>query len=225
MRRATARSVLFVVAVVVAHLLALAVGPARTDAGGSRGGIGEARSLPLGTTVTLTGTVTVPSGVFASGTSDAGFAIQDQTGGIYVSVATDLGLRLREHVQVAGQLAESSGQLVLVVGGPGDLQRRGQGPQVVPQRLATNAIGAATAGRLVQVTGTITQAVVDDLPYGYRLFVDDGSGAAQVYVYASTGIEVGGLRPGQRVRVTGLSSQYSDHYEIDARIGGDIQVL
>ncbi len=48
--------------------------------------IAEARSLPLGTTVTIDGVVTVPSGAFSSSTFDQGFAIQDRTGGIYVSV-------------------------------------------------------------------------------------------------------------------------------------------
>ena len=49
--------------------------------------IAEARSLPLGTIVTIDGSVTVPSGAFSSSTFDQGFAIQDQTGGIYVSTA------------------------------------------------------------------------------------------------------------------------------------------
>ena len=48
--------------------------------------IAEARSLPLGTIVTIDGVVTVPSGAFSSSTFDQGFAIQDRTGGIYVSV-------------------------------------------------------------------------------------------------------------------------------------------
>ena len=56
--------------------------------------IGAARGLPLGSTVTLKGTVTAPSGAFESGTFK-GFAIQDKTGGMYVSVVGDLGLRMR----------------------------------------------------------------------------------------------------------------------------------
>ena len=46
--------------------------------------IAEARSLPLGTIVTIDGAVTVPSGAFSSSTFDQGFAIQDRTGGIEV---------------------------------------------------------------------------------------------------------------------------------------------
>jgi hypothetical protein len=47
--------------------------------------IAEARSLPLGTVVTIDGSVTVASGAFSSSTFDQGFAIQDRTDGIYVS--------------------------------------------------------------------------------------------------------------------------------------------
>ena len=54
--------------------------------------IAEARSLPLGTIVTIDGSVTFPSGAFSSSTFDQGFAIQDRTGGIYVSVPDNLGL-------------------------------------------------------------------------------------------------------------------------------------
>ncbi|HKP82761.1 MAG TPA: hypothetical protein VJT69_12105 [Pyrinomonadaceae bacterium] len=46
--------------------------------------IAEARSLPLGTIVTIDGVVTVPSGAFSSSTFDQGFAIQDRTGGIRI---------------------------------------------------------------------------------------------------------------------------------------------
>jgi hypothetical protein len=38
--------------------------------------IAAARALPLGSTVTVKGTVTAPSGVFVSGTFDQGFAIR-----------------------------------------------------------------------------------------------------------------------------------------------------
>ena len=55
--------------------------------------IAEARTLPLGTVVTVDGSVTVASGAFSSSTGDQGFAIQDHTGGIYVSTPDNLGFR------------------------------------------------------------------------------------------------------------------------------------
>ena len=89
------------------------------DAAYSRSGpisIAEARSLPLGTVVTIDGSVTVPSGAFSSSTFDQGFAIQDRTGGIYVSVPDNLGLTTRQQVRITGRLADTvlPGLLVLV---------------------------------------------------------------------------------------------------------------
>jgi len=62
--------------------------------------------LPLGTVVTIDGSVTVPSGAFSSSTFDQGFAIQDHTGGIYVSVPVNPGLGLRQQARVTGELAD-----------------------------------------------------------------------------------------------------------------------
>ena len=67
-----------------------------------------------------------------------------------------------------------------------------------------------------------SQPVGDDLPYGYQVILDDGSGAVQVFVYASTGIDVSSLAVGQRVRVIGFSSQFDTHYEINPRTPADI---
>jgi uncharacterized protein YdeI (BOF family) len=182
----------------------------------------EARRLPLGTTVTVAGSVTVPAGAFQSGTFDAGFALQDPTGGIYVSLERNLGLQLRQQVRVTGRLAESFGLLILKPADLRDVKVDRCGPKVAPERVATGEVNEATEGRLVQIVGTITQPVGDDLPYGYRVFVDDGSGAVQVFVYASTGIDVSDLQPGQQVRVTGFSGQFADHYELNPRQPADI---
>jgi hypothetical protein len=90
--------------------------------------IAEARSLPLGTVVTVDGSVTVASGAFSSSTFNRGFAIQDYTGGIYVSVADNLGFALRQQVRVRGQLADSSGLLILT--NVTDIKAHGRGPKV-----------------------------------------------------------------------------------------------
>jgi hypothetical protein len=61
-----------------------------------------------------------------------------------------------------------------------------------------------------------------DLPYRYRVFVDDGFGQGQLFVYVSTGIDVRGLWPGQQVRGTGFRGQFADHYELNPRQPADI---
>jgi uncharacterized protein YdeI (BOF family) len=185
--------------------------------------IAAARALPPGTMVTVEGSVTVPSGAFKSGTSDEGFAMQDGSGGIYVRTAANLGLRVGGRVRVNGRLADSNGQLILVPTRASDVRARGRGTNIRAEAVSTGQINEATEGRLVQVTGTITKPIGNDLPYGYRLFIDDGSGEVQAFVYVSTGIDVRGLQPGQRVGVMGFGGQYNDHYEIIPRFQSDIR--
>jgi uncharacterized protein YdeI (BOF family) len=185
--------------------------------------IAEARSLPLGTVVTVDGSVTVASGAFSSSTFDQGFAIQDHTGGIYVSVADNLGFAPRQQVRVTGQLADSFGLLVLT--NVTDIKAHGSRPKVQPLPVATGTVGEATEGKLVRITGTITQPVFNDLPYGFIIFIDDGSGEVHSFVSASTGIDVNGLSPGQTIEVTGFSGQFADHYEVDPRTQADIKVI
>jgi hypothetical protein len=61
-------------------------------------------------------------------------------------------------------------------------------------------------------------------PYGYKFFVDDGSGDEHLRQPADR-IDVATLRPGPRVMVTGLSSQFDDHYEIDPAQRGGRSIL
>jgi hypothetical protein len=198
--------------------------PAVGDAAGSETlSIAAARRLPLGSIVTVEGAVTVAPGAFKSGTSDEGFAIQDRTGGIYVSVPADPGLQLRQQIRATGRLADNLGLLILVPTQLTPLNRPGWGQRVLPARVATGQIGEGTEGRLVELQARIAQPIGDDLPFGYRLFVDDGSGQVQAFVYASTHIDLNELQPGQRVRVVGLSGQYADHYELWPRSPGDIR--
>lgn len=187
--------------------------------------VAAARRLPPGTVVTVEGVVTVPSGTFKSSISDEGFAFQDRSGGIYVRMKTNLGLRLGQRVRVTGKLDQSNELLTIVPADAEAIKAIGRAVQMKPESVATGKINELTEGRLVKVTGKITRAVVADLPYGYRLFLDDGSGEIQVYVSASAQIDLSHLQPGQRVSATGLSGQYKDHYEVEPRIPADIEAL
>lgn len=213
-------------AMILAPLAALGTGVAAAAEPAPRPlDIHDARALPLGTAVTVEGAVTVPSGLFSSGGSlDQGFAIQDRTGGIYVSVATNLGITLHQRVRVTGQLAESNGLLLLVPASPGDVEVLGPGRRVRPLRLPTGGVGAANQGLLVRVVGTITQPLLPDPPFGDQLIVDDGSGPIRIFVNTSTGINVGGFAPGQLVSVTGFSDEF-DTPEIDPRFQSDLRIV
>jgi hypothetical protein len=184
--------------------------------------IARARTLPLGTVVTLDGTATTPSGAFESSFFDKGFAIQDRGAGIYVSVATDLGVRPRDRVRVTGTLRDSFGLRILVPADPAAVRFCGRGDAIRAARLATGAVGETTEGLLVSVVATVTRPPESDLPYGFKFFVDDGSGELTIFVNTQTGIDLTGLTAGRAVRVTGFSSQFDTHYEIDPRFPADV---
>jgi uncharacterized protein YdeI (BOF family) len=187
--------------------------------------IAEARALSPGTIVTVEGVVTVPPGAFKSSLSDEGFAIQDKSGGIYVRMSEQTGLRLRRRVRVTGKLVDSNGLLIIAPTSASSVRALGRGQEVLPALTGTGKVGEATEGLLLRVRGTITRAIVSDPPYGFRLFLNDGTGEVQIYVSASTGITERGLQPGARVEVTGFGGQYKDHYEVNPRFPADIRLL
>jgi len=188
------------------------------DGGQTQPTIAEARAMPLGSVVTIEGTVTTPSGVFASSFFDEGFAIQDTTAGIFVSFPnTNIRVKPPQHVEVTGKLQDSSGLLVIAPANVKGVKANGEDKRIRPTWVRTGSVGESTEGSLVRAVGMITQGPLDDLPFGHKFFIDDGSGEITVYVNRGTHVDVQPLAVGQLIEVTGFSSQFTDHYEIDIR--------
>ncbi|HEX4955888.1 MAG TPA: DNA-binding protein [Thermoanaerobaculia bacterium] len=189
--------------------------------------IADARSAPAGTVVTVEGSVTVPSGRYSSSTFDQGFAVEDGTAGIYVSTAFNSGLRLWKRVRVTGEVGDDGfGQLVLRPAATTDVVALHGAQPVFAEDVATGDVGEGTEGSLVAVEGTITRPIVNDLPYGYQVFIDDGSGETQVFIAASTGINpfsIPFVKPGRRIRAIGLSGQFLAQNEVLPRFRSDLR--
>jgi DNA/RNA endonuclease YhcR with UshA esterase domain len=179
--------------------------------------IAAARQKAAGAIVTVMGLVTVPSGRFRSSSGDEGFAIQDQTGGIWVSTKANMRLALHQRVWVRGTLVLQSRKLQIV---PEDVKPL-SGDEL---RVATGAIGPASLGLLVTVEGRITR-VAPDGEYGHKVFIDDGSGELQVFLNKTTDIDPAAahLQPGRTIRVTGFASQFDQTYELEPRARADIR--
>jgi len=180
------------------------------------GTIAEARRAPLGTTVTVSGTVTVPTGSF-----DGGLALQEDDAGVYVLDSLGENFATGTRVTVTGVLVDASGLLAIQ---PSSVQAGGRGEHVRAARLATGAVGESSEGRLLKLKGTMQGPLVDDSPYGFKLELDDGSGPVQIFLYPGTGIATDGLVDGARVAVTCFSSQFETHYECDPPSAGDLRV-
>jgi hypothetical protein len=188
--------------------------------------IAAARALPPGSVVTIQGAVSVPSGRYSASTFDQGFGLQDFTGGVYVSSAFNSGLTLWQLARVTGVVGDDGfGVLVVRPAAPADVVRLSAWFPVLPTPVATGAVGEATEGKLVRVTGVVTRPVVNDLPFGYQVFIDDGSGEVQVFIPASTGIDPFTLpyvQPGKRIRAVGQSAQFLAQNEVLPRFWFDL---
>lgn len=184
--------------------------------------IAQARAETSGSEVVLSGRVMSPSGAYASWSYDQGFLISDGTAGIYVSVAENPRLKVGERVRVSGTLASSYNLLVLSVSDAASIERISDGPILIP----TGAVGEWTEGAILSVQGAISRPLENDLPYGYKLYVNDGSGELLVFLDAT--IDAPGirwLRPGATVRVLGMSGQFDDHYELNPRDRKDLALV
>lgn len=200
-----------------------------SGSGGGGGGsatstITEARALAEGETATVEGFVTVAPGTFNSATGEQGFAIQDDKAGVYVSLPDLLDLTLDQHVRVTGKLAQVAKQTFLTITKDGVTKL--DGPKTItPEDVKTGDVKEAVEGKLLRVSGKLTQVVVDDAPYGAKVFIDDGSGETQVFVHLAASkpvIDTTSLAVGQAITVVGLGAQYEATYEVCPRKADDL---
>ncbi|QRN95289.1 DNA-binding protein [Archangium violaceum] len=188
--------------------------------------ITQARTQENGSTVTVEGYVTVVPGNFSSALGNEGFALQDNTGGIYVKLAEKLDFGLGTRVRVTGKLNDEA-NLRILESESASVEKLEGTQLVTPKEVRTGDVKESTEGLLVRISANVTRAVHEELPYGYELYVDDGSGEVQVYVHGSAGFDSETLRAlsvGQRIEVTGLSAQYESTYEVAPRQPSDLVV-
>ena len=95
--------------------------------------------------------VRIPTGRAASA-PDQGFAIQDRTGGIFVSVEEDLGFAPRQQVRVTGELADDGFGLLILINVT-DVKAHGRGPSVRPLPSTGIDVSGLSQGQTIEVTG------------------------------------------------------------------------
>ena len=186
--------------------------------------IEEARAGASGAVVTVEGHVSVPPGAFVSAMGDQGFAIQDDTGGVYVKLEEKQAYGLGERLRVTGTMDEQN-QLRILKAVPGDITKLSGTAQVAARDVGTGAVNEDVEGELVRVAGNVTQTFQDDSPYGYKLYINDGSGEVQVFVHVSAGFDkamLQALAASQRITVVGFASQYETTYEVAPRQMSDL---
>ncbi|WP_434425000.1 DNA-binding protein [Nannocystis pusilla] len=195
--------------------------PEATDAS-----IAAAREQEDGAEVTVRGHVSVAPGTFESATFERGFAVADDGAGIYVKMDEAASVALGDEVEVTGVLGQMA-KMRVVTAGPSAVAPLGKNAAVSPASIATGEVDEDVEGRLVRVTAAVTKTFVDDAPYGYKLWVDDGSGEIQLFFHVSAGFDAAALMAltaGQTLAVTGLAFQYEDTYEVAPRSPADLVI-
>jgi hypothetical protein len=178
--------------------------------------IAVVRHAPIGSTVTVIGSVTVPTNAF-----DAGFAIQDLVDGIYVLDSGAANRHIGDRVAVTGTLVDNFGLLSIQ---PTSVTGLGRGRVVAPRHRSTGSVGEATEGRLLELDGDMVGDLIDDGPFGFKLNIDDGSGPIQIFLFPGSGISVTGLHDGVSIHVVCFSNQFDTTFECDPRQVSDFEV-
>ena len=192
---------------------AVAVADSHDSHGGS---IAAARQRAVGSTVTVRGTVTVPTNAF-----DGGFAVQQHNAGIYVLASGATPRAIGDEVEITGTLTSSAGLLAI---DPTSITARGHGDLIDARDRRTGSVGEATEGRLLQLEGQMVGDLVDDSPFGFKLDIDDGSGPIQIFLFPGTGISTAGLHDGVTLSVTCFSNQFEAFFECDPRQPSDLRI-
>lgn len=178
--------------------------------------IAVARQQPLGTTVTVRGTVIVPTNAF-----DPGFAVQEGAAGIYVLDSGNAARALGDEVEITGTLVDNFGLLSIQ---PSSITALGRGPHITPDKTDTGAVGEITEGQLLRLSGHMVGDLFDDGPFGFKLNIDDGSGPIQIFLFPGSGISTAGLVNGVKIKVVCFSNQFDTTFECDPRQPADFKV-
>jgi hypothetical protein len=194
------------------------------------------------------GQVEAASGVFASSYGNSGFSLGDGTGGIFVLTDDDLHLKQGDRVRVTGSthcqfgtlalhktvvsVAKPKGTVIFAPRAVGQLTKRPDipgDPDVVPNWCDCLMPFSANEGNVISVRGIAVADLQDDGVFGFKLFLDDGTGVTQIFIDADSGVSVERIRnrllvEGADLCVTGVVGQFAGvGYELLPRTDKDIR--
>ncbi len=194
--------------------------------------------LHIGEQVIVNGTVISEPDVFSFTTSTGAkilkFYIENSTGGVvvfgYNLNYSALNLTDGERVQVRGSIAQYNGEAELKITSLNYIRVLGSTALPQPANLTTGYFSnwsnvEKIEGTLVHINGTVTKV---NTTYHY-IYVDDGSGAVEIY-FSSSQLSMPNVSVGDNISVVGVVSQYdktspyTSGYEILPRYSGDINI-
>ncbi len=189
--------------------------------------IATARAGALGEVFAVEGSVTYVPGTYNA----SGWALQDASGGIAVFYNPPPSVQLYDRVRLVAARGNNRGEEQLGVP-VYYFQNLGSGPAVTPLTFTTGQIASgSTEGWLSVITGTISG--LGACSGNYQFNVDDGSGAAVVFVDLDTTINIcaQGAVNGGPISVIGYSTEFTNTvpptitYEVKPRFPADVTLL
>lgn len=186
----------------------------------------EARSVPVGTVVAVSGVVTAEAGRLGLPPL---IAIADGTGGIVVRVPDGVAAPSRgTTVVVRGAVADPYGQLELRPAASG-LDATGAGSLPAPMLLTAAELGEATEGRLATITGTVTATPSKSTSGDITVELADANGRSfRVVADASSQVAATAFEKGRAYAITGIVGQRAsrkgafDGYRLYVRDRADV---
>lgn len=96
-------------------------------------------------------------------------------------------------------------------------------PAPLAEPIGTGALESAVVGTVVRARGRIDRKR-DDAPYGYKIWIDDGSGECRLFIDASTDLigMTAAWQVGDWIEVTGVVAKYEGTLEILPRAASEI---
>jgi uncharacterized protein YdeI (BOF family) len=168
--------------------------------------ISEARKKEDGEKVSVEGTITVLPGVLSNQYiyfEDNGSAIQ-----VYCYKKCFPKFALGDRIRVFGELSSYYSERRIKITDISDIEVLSSNHDPpLPAPIKIDDIGEDDEGRLVVFSGVIESSS------GSTFYVH-GSGSIRVVIKESTGINKPKMRKGDRVKITGIVSQYKDYYRI-----------
>ncbi len=191
--------------------------------------IAEARALPLGSAVSVLGSVIAHPCEFDLYGHE--LVLSDGSAGInvYMGFPARMSCLLPRHEQivVTGVISDHYGLTTLYPESNFDLTRHYQEPRALaPRAVHTGNFGENAESMLVTIQGQVSNGKNGD-----TLWVNDGTGAVQVYADEFSHTTFEGIPRGSIVRITGVGYQYNggvlpeEGYYLRVRAPDDVLVL
>ncbi|WP_245600197.1 OmpL47-type beta-barrel domain-containing protein [Paenibacillus harenae] len=178
--------------------------------------IAEARTKPVGSTVTVEGVLTTEPGAFGG----QAFYMQDESGGLYVFQSAS-GFHQGDRIKVTAATALYNSELELT-----DIVAiEKTGTEALPAPVATDRITADNQGLLVQLSQVTIHNLASAAPAGSFEFdaVDAAGISNHIRVDTRTGLSLASFPyiAGQQVSITGVAAIFKDVYQLKPRGLGD----